>query len=48
MAKFYKKITPRLRRFIKNQNIFFVATAPKKGRINLSPKGMDSFKGVGY
>ena len=27
--------------FIKNQKIFFVATAPKEGKINLSPKGLD-------
>lgn len=44
MAKFYTKITPRLAQFIANQKIFFVATAPNKGRINLSPKGMDSFR----
>lgn len=44
MSKFYTKITPRLQKFIKNQKIFFVATAPISGRINLSPKGMDSFK----
>jgi len=30
--------------FIKQQSIFFTATAPPKGRINLSPKGMDSFR----
>ncbi|WP_299059090.1 pyridoxamine 5'-phosphate oxidase family protein [uncultured Polaribacter sp.] len=46
MAKFYKKITPRLQKFIKEQKIFFVATAPISGRINLSPKGMDSFRVV--
>lgn len=44
MAKFYDKITPRLQQFIENQKIFFVATAAAGGRINLSPKGMDSFK----
>ena len=27
--------------FIKNQKMFFVATAPKNGKINLSPKGLD-------
>lgn len=30
-------------RFIAAQKIFFVATAAETGRINLSPKGMDSF-----
>jgi len=27
--------------FIHNQKMFFVATAPKEGKINLSPKGLD-------
>lgn len=44
MSKFYKKITSRLAKFINQQKIFFVATAPNSGRINLSPKGMDSFR----
>lgn len=44
MSKFYTKITARLQKFIEAQKIFFVATAPNFGRINLSPKGMDSFR----
>ncbi len=44
MAKFYKKLTPRLQSFTAKQKIFFVATAPDDGRINLSPKGMDSLR----
>ncbi|MGJ8759033.1 pyridoxamine 5'-phosphate oxidase family protein [Polaribacter sp. HaHaR_3_91] len=44
MSKFYTKITSRLQKFIEVQKIFFVATAPNNGRINLSPKGMDSFR----
>ena len=44
MAKFYDKITPRLQKFIAAQKVFFVATAPEDGRINISPKGMDSFR----
>ncbi len=44
MAKFQKFINSRNQKFIKEQKIFFVATAPKNGRINLSPKGMDSFR----
>lgn len=44
MAKFYNKITSRIQKFIEAQKIFFVATAPNDGRINLSPKGMDSFR----
>lgn len=46
MAKFYKNLNTRLQEFIKNQKIFFVATAPLEGRINLSPKGMDSLRVV--
>ena len=46
MAKFYTKLSKRLQRFISNQKIFFVATAADSGRINLSPKGMDSFRVV--
>ena len=46
MSKIYKKITSRLQNFIEAQKIFFVATAPDSGRINLSPKGMDSFRVV--
>lgn len=44
MAKFYSSITSRLQKFIEAQKTFFVATAPTNGRINLSPKGMDSFR----
>ena len=44
MSKFYTKITSRLQKFIEAQKIFFIATAPNSGRINLSPKGMDSFR----
>lgn len=44
MSKIYTKITSRLQKFIEAQKIFFVATAPNDGRINLSPKGMDSFR----
>jgi hypothetical protein len=36
-----------MKQFIAEQKVFFVATAPHKGRINLSPKGMDSFRVVG-
>ena len=44
MAKFYESIPTRMQEFIKKQKVFFVATSPKNGRINLSPKGMDSFR----
>tara|TARA_Y100001970_G_scaffold237057_1_gene297260 strand:+ start:413 stop:988 length:576 start_codon:yes stop_codon:yes gene_type:complete len=32
--------------FIKNQKVFFVATAVEEGTINLSPKGLDSLRVV--
>ncbi|MFY0714035.1 pyridoxamine 5'-phosphate oxidase family protein [Seonamhaeicola sp. NFXS20] len=44
MSTFFSEVTPELKLFIENQKIFFVATAAKKGRINLSPKGQDSFR----
>lgn len=44
MAKFYLDINDSLQKFIQEQKIFFTATAPRKGRINLSPKGIDTFR----
>jgi len=44
MAKFYAKLTDDLCDFIARQHLFFTATATGEGRINLSPKGMDSFR----
>ena len=44
MAKIYTSITSRIQKFIEAQKMFFVATAPNNGRINLSPKGMDTFR----
>ena len=44
MAKFYSELTADLRNFIAEQKIFFTATAPNTGRINLSPKGRDTFR----
>lgn len=44
MAKFYPDINLSLENFIKEQKIFFTATAPRRGRINLSPKGIDTFR----
>ena len=44
MAKFYTELDDSLRRFIAEQKIFFTASAPNDGRVNLSPKGMDSFR----
>jgi len=47
MAKRYTEINDKQQAFIEEQKMFFVATAVPKGRINLSPKGMDSLRVVG-
>ncbi len=44
MGRKLDKLTPALIDFIKNQKLFFVATAMDEGFINLSPKGLDSFR----
>lgn len=44
MAKFYSQLSDELRNFIGTQSIFFVATAAAGTRINLSPKGIDTFR----
>jgi Pyridoxamine 5'-phosphate oxidase len=48
MAKFYSELDDKLCEFIRAQNIFFTATAPTEGRINLSPKGIDSFRCLNF
>lgn len=40
------KLNGTLRDFISRQHMFFVATAAKGGRVNVSPKGMDSLRVV--
>jgi Pyridoxamine 5'-phosphate oxidase len=46
MGKFHESIQAAHQAFICKQHLFFVATAPlgSDGRVNLSPKGMDSFR----
>jgi hypothetical protein len=44
MSEFFDQLTPELTDFIRAQLVFFVATAAPQGRINLSPKGMDTFR----
>lgn len=44
MAFFLDELNDELKEFMLKQQMFFVATAPKDGKINLSPKGLDSFK----
>lgn len=47
MGKKLKNLTPELIDFIETQKMFFVGTAMKEGRVNISPKGMDSFRVLG-
>jgi hypothetical protein len=49
MAKFYDALNDKHVAFIEAQKMFFVATAPLSdaGRVNLSPKGYDSFRIIG-
>lgn len=44
MAQQYLQLSQELIQFIWQQNIFFVATAASDGRVNLSPKGLDSLR----
>ncbi len=44
MADFFNVLEEKHIDFIRKQQMFFVATAPKEGRINLSPKGLDCFR----
>ncbi len=46
MSKVYDAIDSALARFIDAQHLFFVATAPldESGHVNLSPKGLQSFR----
>ncbi|MFM6943409.1 MAG: pyridoxamine 5'-phosphate oxidase family protein [Aquirufa sp.] len=46
MGEFYKQISASQESFIKKQHMYFVGTAPLSGdgHINVSPKGLDSFR----
>src|SRR3954451_24813626 len=46
MANAQESITAELQRFIEAQHVFFVASAPEGpgGHVNLSPKGMNTFR----
>ena len=44
MPKFMPTLSTALTDFIAAQQLFFVATADVDGRVNVSPKGMDSFR----
>lgn len=46
MGKFFESIQEHHKIFVEKQKLFFVATAPlsEEGHVNLSPKGLDSFR----
>ena len=44
MATFYDALDDDMVAFCAAQHVFFVATAPREGRLNLSPKGRDTFR----
>jgi len=44
MGKQLKELNAALQNFIKDQKIFFVGTARAQGSVNVSPKGMDTFR----
>ena len=46
MGKLYEELSPALIEFMSTQKMFFVGTAPLSadGHVNISPKGMDSFR----
>jgi len=46
MGKQLDSLTPSLETFINSQKVFFVGTALTEGRINVSPKGMDTLRVV--
>lgn len=44
MGKQFDSISKTHQEFIEKQHLFFVATAAAEGSVNVSPKGMDSFR----
>jgi hypothetical protein len=47
VAQQFEEISDRHRAFIERQPMFFVATAARDGRVNVSPKGLDSLRVLG-
>jgi hypothetical protein len=47
MAKQFSAIDATLREFILKQHIFFNASAAAEGRVNISPRGLDSLRVLG-
>lgn len=44
MAKQFDRIEPNHRAFIERQRVFFTGSAAADGRVNVSPKGMDTLR----
>ncbi len=44
MSEKFKELTDKHIKFIENQHIYFVGTATADSYVNVSPKGMDSFR----
>ena len=44
MGKLYTQLTDDLTSFIRRQKLFFVGTAANDGRVNVSPKGMNTLR----
>lgn len=44
MAKKYDQLTPNHHKFLARQHLFFTASAPNKGRVNVSPRSTDLFR----
>ena len=49
MGRSFESITEQMVRLVERQSLFFVATAPSgdSGHVNMSPKGLDSFRILG-
>lgn len=49
MGKSYSAIDDAVKKFIEHQQVFFVGTAPldPTGHVNISPKGLDTFRVLG-
>src|ERR1700733_16041966 len=49
MGKVYERLDEKLVEFIEKQHMFFVGTAPTspEGHLNVSPKGLDTFRILG-
>ncbi len=44
MSKIFTELSDKLSDFIQGQKMFFVGTAANEGNINISPKGIDTFR----